>query len=282
VPRGGRPTGGAKGSDSRPERGRSGSAERGGNSARQRAAAEARGRPPARRPEPAERTEDQRIYDGPPIPDDVSAKDLDKQARLALRSLPEKLADRVARHLVMAGLLIESDPAAAYDHARAARARAQRSGLVREACGETAYAAGKFADALAEFRAARRLNGQRYYTPMMADCERALGRPEKALSYDDQLNWDALDEAGRVELTIVLAGARRDLGHVDAALRSLERAPLHVATPDPWLARLRYAYADALVAAGRRTEALEWFHRTLATDPQSSTDAAERIAELEA
>lgn len=268
--RGGKPAG--------PRRAASGSPDRGGQSARQRSAP----RRDTRRPDPPERTEEQRIYDGPPIPDDVSAKDLDKQARLALRSLPEKLADRVARHLVMAGLLVESDPATAYDHARAARARAQRNGLVREACGETAYAAGKFADALAEFRAARRLNGQRYYAPMMADCERALGRPAKALDYDDRANWDVLDEAGRVELTIVLAGARRDLGQIDAALRVLERQPLHVASPDPWLARLRYAYADTLAAAGRDAEALEWFHRTVATDPQSSTDATERIAELEA
>ena len=95
--------------------------------------------------------------------------------------LPEKLAERVSRHLVMAGLLMQDDPETAYLHALAARARASRNGLIREACGETAYAAGKFAEALSEFRAARRMNGQQYYAPMMADCERALGRPEKAL-----------------------------------------------------------------------------------------------------
>ena len=261
-----------------PRRAASGSPERGGSSARQRSAPRRDPRPEDRRPD---RTEEQRIYDGPPIPDDVSAADLDKQARQALSSLPEKLADRVARHLVMAGLLIDSDPAAAYDHARAARARAQRNGLVREACGEAAYAAEKYSDALAEFRAARRLNGQRYYTPMMADCERALGRPEKALEYDEPANWDALDDGGHIELSIVLAGARRDLGQFDAALRALEREPLGVATPDPWLARLRYAYADTLLAAGRTSDALVWFHRTVATDSQSSTDAPARIAELE-
>lgn len=275
--RGGKPAG--------PRRGSSGSPERGGRSARQRPGSgkdsqrsERQGRDPRRE---EVRTEDQRIYDGPPIPDDVSAADLDKQARQALSSLPEKLADRVARHLVMAGLLIDSDPATAYDHARAARARAQRNGLVREACGEAAYAAEKYAEALAEFRAARRLNGQRYYTPMMADCERALGRPEKALEYDQPVNWDALDDGGHIELSIVLAGARRDLGQFDAALRTLEREPLGVATPDPWLARLRYAYADTLLAAGRTSDALVWFHRTVATDSQSSTDAPARIAELE-
>ena len=57
------------------------------------------GRP--RRPEPEERTVDQQVYDGPPIPEDISAKDLDRQTRDQLRALPEKLAERIARHLVM-------------------------------------------------------------------------------------------------------------------------------------------------------------------------------------
>src|SRR4051794_18305198 len=118
-----------------------------------------------RRQEEGDRTAAQKIYDGPPIPDDVSAKDLDKHARQALQSLPEKLADKVARHLVMAGLLIAEDPETAHLHALAAKARATRTGLVREACGETAYAAGKFAEALSEFRAARRMTGGYIYAP---------------------------------------------------------------------------------------------------------------------
>jgi hypothetical protein len=46
-------------------------------------------------------------------------------------------------------------------------------------------------------------------------------------------------------------------------------------------ARLRYAYADTLLAAGREDEALEWFHRAAAADADDATDAIERIAELE-
>ena len=45
--------------------------------------------------------------------------------------------------------------------------------------------------------------------------------------------------------------------------------------------RLRYAYADTLLAAGRTDEALEWFHRTVGIDGEEITDAAERVAELE-
>ncbi|WP_344199172.1 tetratricopeptide repeat protein [Aeromicrobium alkaliterrae] len=228
-----------------------------------------------------DRTADQKIYDGPDIPDDISAKDLDKHARQALQGLPEKLAERVSRHLVMAGLLMASDPETAYLHALAAKARANRNALIREACGETAYAAGKYSEALAEFRAAKRLSGQQMYAPMMADCERALRRPEKALAYDTPDVRKTLDDAGNIELSIVVAGARRDLGQVEAAIRLLETEPLSSASRAPWVARLRYAYADTLLAAGRRDEAVEWFHRTVAVDGDKATDAEERVAELE-
>src|SRR5215207_431480 len=234
-----------------------------------------------RRQEEGDRTAAQKIYDGPPIPDDVSAKDLDKHARQALQSLPEKLADKVARHLVMAGLLMHDDPETAHLHALAARARATRTGLVREACGETAYASGKFAEALSEFRAARRMTGGYLYAPMMADCERALKRPDKAIAYDTPEIRSQLDEAGQIELSIVVAGARRDQRQYDAAIRLLETEPLHTKGRADWVPRLRYAYADALLDAGRREEAIEWFHRTVAVDGNSQTDADERIAELE-
>ncbi|HNJ79525.1 MAG TPA: tetratricopeptide repeat protein, partial [Marmoricola sp.] len=50
----------------------------------------------------------------------------------------------------------------------------------------------------------------------------------------------------------------------------------------PWLARLRYAYADTLVEADDLESALTWFHRTEAVDTQEITDAAQRAAEVEA
>lgn len=269
----GRPTGGSRGRDESPRRG--------GPAGRGRPGASRRDDDRRPRRDDVERTVDQKIYDGPPIPDDVSAKDLDKYARQQLQGLPEKLAERVARHLVMAGLLIESDPETAHLHALAARARASRNGLIREASGETAYAAGKFAEALSEFRAARRMNGQRLYAPMMADCERALGRPEKALSYDTPEVRGQLDDAGQVELSIVMAGARRDLGQAEAAAHLLETESLHSKSREPWVARLRYAYADTLLDLGRTEEAVEWFHRVVAVDGNHLTDAEDRIAALE-
>ncbi|UPK73200.1 tetratricopeptide repeat protein [Nocardioidaceae bacterium SCSIO 66511] len=218
--------------------------------------------------------------DAPEIPDDVTARALDRQVRRSLQGLPERTADLVARHLAMAGLLIEDDPQLAYRHARAARDRASRIAVVREACGETAYASGDFNEALRELRAARRMNGQVHYIALIADCERALGRPERALDLDTPQVREKLDDAGVAELAIVVAGARRDLGQPEAAARFLERESLHSSSREPWVARLRYAYADVLAELGRTTEAIEWFHRTVAVDGNRATDAEERLETL--
>jgi tetratricopeptide (TPR) repeat protein len=229
----------------------------------------------------AERTETQSRYDGPPIPDEITGKELDRSIQAQLKSLPDKLALRVARHLVAAGLLIDSDPKTAYQHTLAARARAGRLAVVREAVGEAAYAAGEYTEALAELRAAKRMNGVQDYVAIMADCERALGRPDRALALVRNAPREKLSPALLAELTIVEAGARRDRGELDAALRTLETSHLNSKSRDPWVARLRYAYADALVEAGRPQDALTWFHRTEAVDGDRITDASDRAAQLE-
>jgi tetratricopeptide (TPR) repeat protein len=178
-------------------------------------------------------------------------------------------------------MLIETDPKTAYQHTLAARGRAARVAVVREACGEAAYAAGEYAEALSELRAARRMNGVSDYLPMMADCERALGRPDKALALAKNPAVAGLSPELQAEMTIVEAGARADLGELDGALSTLESAPLRSRSRADWVARLRYAYADLLLRAGRRDDAIEWFHRTEGVDGHGVTDAAERLVELE-
>jgi hypothetical protein len=234
-----------------------------------------------RRPRSADRSEEQARYDGPPLDADITGRELDRSVAQQLRGLPEKLAARVARHLVAAGRLIDSDPKTAFEHTLAARARAARVAVVREACGEAAYASGEYATALSELRAAKRINGAAVYLPVMADCERALGRPEKALSLARNPAVANLPQEMQVEMTIVEAGARRDMGDVEAAVRTLEGGPLNSRSRADWLVRLRYAYADTLLAAGRHEDALAWFHRTVGVDGENLTDAAERVAELE-
>ncbi len=227
------------------------------------------------------RTAVQAEYDGPPIPEDITGQEVERAVSNQLKSLPEKLAIRVARHLVAAGRLMDSDPDTAYQHTLAARARAARVSIVREACGEAAYAAGRFKDAMSEFKAARRMSGNPMYLPMMADCERALGRPDRAIALARDAAVLDLDESGQIELKIVESGARRDQGDYAAAIRTLEGRELRSRSRDSWVPRLRYAYAEALLADGQENAAREWFERAAGIDAEGYTDAAARVVELE-
>lgn len=227
------------------------------------------------------RTAEQQRYDGPEIAEWITGKELDRSVADQLKSLPEKLMLRVARHLVAAGELLDSDPKVAYQHTLAARSRAGRLAVVREAVGEAAYAAGEYAEALAELRSAKRMNGAHDYVAIMADCERALGRPDRALTLLKNTPRDKFAPPLLAEVVIVEAGARRDRGELDAALRTLENAPLNSKSRAPWVARLRYAYAETLLAAGRPQDAMAWFHRTEAIDTDEITDAGLRALEIE-
>ncbi len=205
---------------------------------------------------------------------------MDSEARRELRSLPKEVAELVGKHLVAAGELIDTDPAAALEHARFVKTKASRIPIVREAVGLAAYHAGEWAEALSELRAVRRMTRTDLHVAIMADAERALGRPERALDLAKETDTGALPREVAVELRIVAAGARRDMGQLDAAVVSLQGADLVPSARQSWSARLFYAYADNLLAAGRRDEAVTWFLHAAEADLEEETDAAERAAEL--
>ncbi|MCV7442586.1 tetratricopeptide repeat protein [Mycobacterium paraense] len=216
----------------------------------------------------------------PPIPPGVEARQLAPEIRRELSTLDRATADAVARHLVAAGELIDEDPEAALSHARAARARSSRIAAVREAVGIAAYHCGDWAQALAELRAARRMGSKSPLLALIADCERGLGRPERAIELARgeeaaQLSGDDADE-----LRIVAAGARADLGQLEQALTLLSTPQLDPNRTGSTAARLFYAYADTLLALGRNDEALQWFLRSAAADVEGVTDAEERVGEL--
>jgi len=213
------------------------------------------------------------------VPDSVSAQQLDPEARAQLNSLPNDLADSVARYLVAAGLA--EDPEQGYTYAQAAKRLAARVGVVREACGIAAYRTGQWAEALSELRAARRMTGGDDYLPLMADCERALGRLDRALALVREANTAELDRATQIELRIVESGIRRDQGLPEAAVLALQVPELTGKRVRPWSGRLFYAYADALLAAGRADEARDAFSRAAEADPDGETDAADRLDELD-
>jgi tetratricopeptide (TPR) repeat protein len=201
--------------------------------------------------------------------------------RQELMSLPKGLAEEVACNLVMVARLIDEEPEQAYAYSRIALRLASRVAAVREAAGFAAYATQKYSEALAEFRAARRMTGSVELWPVMADCERGLGRPERALAMAGEPEVAKLDKAGQVEMRLVAAGARRDMGQLDAAIVTLQSPELASNSAQPWTARLRYAYADALLAAEREDEAREWFAKALEADKDGTTDASDRLAELD-
>ena len=165
-------------------------------------------------------------------------------------------------------------------HARAARTRGARIAVVRETCGIAAYHCEEWAEALSELRTYTRITGHAEHLPVMADCERGLGRPDRALSIARSQDVGRLDVAGRVEMRIVAAGARRDMGQLDAAITTLECKELDSKSTEPWSARIRYAYAEMLLAAGRKQEARDWFVKATLVDAEEITDAAERAVAL--
>jgi len=200
--------------------------------------------------------------------------------RAELRSLSKPNAEAVARYLVAAGEAVDTNPRQALEFARAARARAARVGAVREAVGIAAYHAEEWAEALTELRTARRISGDPRNLAVLADCERALGRPEQAARYLSEPDVRRLDGETRTELLIVVAGARRDLGQLEAALAVLSRGGLDRSRPPAGAARLWFAYADMLEAAGRREEAAQWFAAAASVDPEDDLGAADRAAAL--
>ena len=179
----------------------------------------------------------------------------------------------------MVGQSIEDDPQLALAHAQAARDLAPRVAILRETLGVTAYQVGEYGLALTELKAAKRISGSDEFLPLIADCHRGLGQPEKALQLVDEAP-NRLPRDVAVELLIVAAGARRDLGDPEAAVLLLQRPELKANVEASWLPRLRYAYADALLAAGRPDDAVRWFGLAAESDAAGDTDAEERVWEL--
>lgn len=194
----------------------------------------------------------------PEIWEEVTGKELHRGTTRELESLDERNRPWVAKHLVMAGHLIDDDPELAFEHALAASRRGGRLGCVREAVGLTAYAAGEYAEALRELRTYRRITGDNTHLPLMVDSERALDRREKALELAAEVDPASLEKPIRVELAIVVSGIHRDLGQAERAVAALEIPELNPRRGFSYSPRLFHAYADALTEAGRAQEAERW------------------------
>ena len=252
---------------------RGGSASRAGSPRQTRDGSDPRGA----RPAPMDRDQSRlrpRIFE-PDIPEEITGEELDKSLRAELLSLSAENAKVVARHLECLAFYADSDPLLAHKHGVAAAHHAGRLAVVRESAGLAAYRAGFYEIALKELRAANRISGDVTMWPVMADCERGLGNPLKALALAGSPEVKRLAKPEEIEMRIVAAGARRDLGELDAAVVTLTCKELSNESED-WAVRLRYAYADALDSAGRTKEAREWFTKCAQLDVDKLTDADER------
>jgi hypothetical protein len=214
---------------------------------------------------------------------------LDRQILNELRTLPDGLALAVARHLVAAERALEEDDiSSARSHIDYVRKHAGRVGAVREACAVFHYTAGDFSQALADFRAVSRMRGGSNYLPIMADCERGLGRPQRAVEilkgFDapKSRQGSVKDLPTRIEGLIVLSGARSDMRQHEAAVLTLKVPELAGLPAGTERARLQFAYAEALFKAGRLMDAREWMERAAGSDLYGATDAQLRCEELAA
>lgn len=215
----------------------------------------------------------------PDLPSDIDITDLDPSVLQDLSSLSKENSEAVAKHLIMAATWLDDDPQLSLRHARAAKDRAGRVSVAREMNGIAAYRAGEWKEALAELRAARRISGGPGLMAVMADCERGLGRPEKAVELWRSEDAKELAPEDAIELAIVAAGARLDMGQAESAVVTIQRAQPTKDAKGVSACRLAYAYANALLEAGRKDEAREWFEHATEIDEGDWTDAAERLAE---
>ena len=229
----------------------------------------------------------EKIYDKVQMFDEITEKDLELGLRVQLKTLTPENAEKVARHLAMVGLLIEQDPDLAHRHALAAAERAGRIAMVREVVGVTAYTVGDYALGLRELLTHRRISGSNDQLPIIVDCERGLGRPERALEVGRSVDRNSLPVSVRVNLAIALSGARLDQNENELALAELQIPELNPAKVFDYSPPLFRAYADTLELLGRNEEAKRWFdladraELALAGNPGPEDEVFQVLEEIE-
>jgi tetratricopeptide (TPR) repeat protein len=171
------------------------------------------------------------------------------------------------------------DPREAQRMAEESRRMVPRSATVREVLGVALYRSGRFADALRELQAFRRISGRPDQNHLLADCHRAAGAPEKAIPLVQEALDSDIPEEARAEAAVVGASALADLGRYDEALSLLRRFDRRGASARPHELRVWYVMGDVLEKLGRRSEAADRFRRIMDHDPDAY-DVAERLAAL--
>lgn len=179
-----------------------------------------------------------------------------------------------------AELLARGDARGALAEAQKAKQLAPRSAAVREVLGLALYSLERFREALTEMQAYRRMSGRADQNHIIADCLRAVGRPDRAVPLaEEALASRRVPLAAKTEAVIVAASALADQGKLDQALGLLRRVRTRDDVAGPEVLRVWYVTGDILERAGRRDEAQREFRKILRHDA-SAYDAAERLSQL--
>jgi hypothetical protein len=174
-----------------------------------------------------------------------------------------------------AGAFLDEDYPEAIRLGEQAKHMALRAAIPRELLGLAYYRAGRWQEAARELSAFRRLSGTAEQNAVLADCYRALGKPERALELCNEVTPANVAPEVYYEATIVAAGALADAGRLDEAIARLETLELQPENAEEHHLRAWYALADLLERRGRFTQAREWFEAVAAADPDL-TDAPQR------
>lgn len=156
---------------------------------------------------------------------------------------------------------------------------APSSASVRELHGLILYRLGRWRSAAKELRLFHDLSGSYDQHPVIADCERALGRRDRVRLLWDEIRRAGVDREVLVEGRLVMAGTLADEGNFEEAIDLLRTEGKLRRNPD--LAHLRqwYALADLYERAGDLSRARELFARVAEVAPDV-LDAPERLASL--
>ena len=193
----------------------------------------------------------------PKMPKGLEWSMLSKDDRLRLRGLSKEHAENIGLHILAAYALEETDPQGALAHAKWAARQASRIDLARETLALVAYRQGDYKLALKEFRTAHRMNGYSDYLPFIADCERGLGNPRKAIEEATSEEGSQLQGESKAEMFLVYAGALGDLGLWDKAIETVQALAKARGLSGDYRMRAVQAEQNFLEQAGRSQEALE-------------------------
>ncbi len=201
-------------------------------------------------------------------------------AELRHSARPGRADDAIARLERAAQLLERGDAVGAAAEAAKAKGLAGRSPAVREVLGMALYQLERYPEALSELQAYRRMSGRADQNHLIADCLRAVGRPERTVSLaEETLAARGVPLATKAEAVIVAASALADLGRFDQALGLLRRIRTRDDVAGPEVLRVWYVTGDILERSGRTKDAAREFLKVVRHDA-GAFDAAERAAAL--